>query len=159
MKRASSVSFGTSKRTDFTRGGEETPGAKYNIDPKLNPVTKGAPLVGKAKNKKPTETPAPNNYEIKTSALTRWKKGFSASMGRGPRLVGPKNNSPSPAEYLLKQIFDKKGGAMTRSKRRSSQLSSSLLATPGPGHYKIPVKVANIPKYALTEQDEKFKFV
>lgn len=120
VKRASSVSFGTSKRTDFTRSKEETPGAKYNIDPKLNPVVKGAPIVGKAREEKVKETPGPNNYSIKTSALTRWKKGFSASMGSGPRLPKPKTGNPSPADYLLKQIFNAKGGALSRSKRRSS---------------------------------------
>lgn len=30
---------------------------------------------------------------------------------------------------------------------------------PGPGHYKIPVKFADVPRYVLPEQNEEFKWV
>jgi hypothetical protein len=32
-------------------------------------------------------------------------------------------------------------------------------AGPGPGAYKVPVKVADVPAYALPNQKEEFKFV
>jgi hypothetical protein len=31
--------------------------------------------------------------------------------------------------------------------------------TPGPGAYKVPVKVAEVPKYIIPKQNEEFKFV
>lgn len=30
---------------------------------------------------------------------------------------------------------------------------------PGPGHYKIPVKFADVPRYILPNQNEEFKYV
>ena len=32
-------------------------------------------------------------------------------------------------------------------------------ATPGPGHYKVPCKVADVPRYAYPARSEQFKFV
>lgn len=30
---------------------------------------------------------------------------------------------------------------------------------PGPGAYKVPVKIADVPKYVIPKQSEEFKFV
>jgi hypothetical protein len=63
---------------------------------------------------------------------------------------------PGPGEYnsfktSLKGPKFPFGTGNRNSKKRSD--------SPGPGLYKIPVKVATLPWYALSEQKEEFRFV
>ena len=61
----------------------------------------------------------------------------------GPGQYGPFNDNRGP-----KYGF----GSESRSKGKSD-------AMPGPGAYKVPVRVADVPRYALPNRDETFKYV
>jgi len=40
-----------------------------------------------------------------------------------------------------------------------NSLEKTFTSNPGPGAYKIPVKVADVPKYILPNKSDEFRFV
>ena len=55
-----------------------------------------------------------------------------------------------------------RGGTFGNSKRGFAsvgKLRKKESQTPGPGAYRVPVKIANLPNYALPAASEEFKFV
>ena len=66
-------------------------------------------------------------------------------------------DAPGPAVYNT-NLSSIRGpryqfGTSKREEHRKKETS------PGPGHYKLPVKFAEVPRYALPNQKEEFKFV
>lgn len=65
-------------------------------------------------------------------------------------------NTPGPASYENVKT-SKKGPKFPFG--TANRTSNNIGDSPGPGSYKVPVKVANLPRYALPSQNEEFKFV
>ena len=61
---------------------------------------------------------------------------------------------PGPGAYEPKANKNQ-GVIFTHDKRSKEKISE----TPGPGAYKVPVKIADVPKYLIPKQEEAFKFV
>ena len=68
-----------------------------------------------------------------------------------------KNNSPGPGNYEsdLKHKHSAPGYGFGTSKRGSEIKEKA----PGPGAYKVPVKIADVPSYAMPNKKEEHKFV
>jgi hypothetical protein len=65
------------------------------------------------------------------------------------------NLIPGPGTYSSKDTLDKKGTIIGRSVRSGIRLNG----VPGPGHYKIPVRIGDVPRYLIPSQNEEFKYV
>lgn len=62
---------------------------------------------------------------------------------------------PGPGEYGVGGIIGgPKFGFGTESRSKDKKDNS-----PGPGHYKVPVKVADVPRYSLPNHPEEHRFV
>lgn len=67
-----------------------------------------------------------------------------------------KKNVPGPGQYMLNSDKAKKpikSGFGSSERKDDSSLGKD---SPGPGAYKIPVKVKNVPQYANAKGDTKF---
>lgn len=56
-------------------------------------------------------------------------------------------------------MYDPKLGEGVSFKFDKSERPMDHDNTPGPGHYYIPVKIADVPRYNLKEQNEQYKWV
>jgi len=61
---------------------------------------------------------------------------------------------PGPGMYSIKEE-EKKGNVFSHDTRQIFKVKEG----PGPGAYKIPVQVADVPNYLIPGQNTEFKFV
>ena len=103
--------------------------------------------------------PGPGTHDAKYQTL----KMKSPIYSMGKRIMDPKNSTsivPGPGTYInrsekLKQSAPSFG--FGTSKR--PQLGSSRDNVPGPGSYKLPSKIQDVPAYALPSRKEESKYV
>ena len=95
-------------------------------------------------------------------AFFKGKRAPSFRVGTGPKaeidmttrriVPGPGNYDTSKMYILNKSV----GGVSFGKSIRDSMKGNDL---PGPGHYKVPVKFADVPKYLIPKIDDEFRFV
>jgi hypothetical protein len=64
-------------------------------------------------------------------------------------------DTPGPGNYNIRNGNASNGfgfGSSTRGKGGNDE-------TPGPGHYKVPCRVADVPRYSMPNRLEEFKYV
>jgi hypothetical protein len=108
----------------------------------------------KLKEKDKMNVPGAGAYDLKEG-----RKGPSYLMGMKLK-KDTRDNSPGPGQYIndtdkLKRSAPKIGFG---SSKRLDINKVEKDKTPGPGDYRVPVKVVNVPEYAY-KRDEDFKFV
>ncbi len=99
--------------------------------------------------------PGPAAYDQKN--IIKAKNLPRCVIGRGPQRhvdMTTRREVPGPGNYDIKGANST--GVKFGRDYRGRDLSKD---GPGPGAYKIPVKVADVPKYLNTNQPEEFRFV
>jgi len=158
-------SIGHSKRNDLVIN----PNIKYTNSPgpgrySLTPVIGNGPkatMGNKWKDMSGLRTPGPGAYdnEKKLNLMKTcpgWKMGFSTRSNNpfNANETSSKFKTPGPGDYNLerKQNSGYKFSQDPKLKRVKS-------GTPGPGHYKIPCSVVDVPRYLGGQFEEQYKYV
>lgn len=155
-KSSPSFGFGSSKRPALSQTGF-TPGpGNYNHQPKI--VEKNAYYMGsKLKNREKDTVPGPGNYN--PDEKYNKTKSPDYRFGSSPKGTGNKQKElvPGPGSYkYYNPALDKGPHVKIGSEIRGKDLKSD---TPGPGAYRIPVKIIDVPRYLIPNPEEKYKFV
>ncbi|CAI2370217.1 unnamed protein product [Moneuplotes crassus] len=155
-KSSPSFGFGSSKRPALSQSGF-TPGpGNYSHTSKI--LEKSAYYMGsKLKERAKENTPGPGNYNP-DHKLSKESTPF-CKIGSSQRSTGNKGQElvPGPGTYrYYNPSLDKGPHVKIGSERRGQKITSD---TPGPGAYKIPVKIIDVPRYLIPNPEEKYKFV
>ena len=83
-------------------------------------------------------------------------------------LVGPVNglnpglpggvNVPGPGQYTLSGTINGPSFGIGSSNRESIGGAGKKF-TPGPGHYKVPTYIANLPKYTMPDRPDNLRYI
>lgn len=106
---------------------------------------------------KKDDIPGPGNYNPDDKFSKT--KSPDCKIGSSPRGQSNKykDSIPGPGNYkYYNPALDKGPHVRIGTEPRGKQLKSD---TPGPGAYKIPVKIVDVPRYLIPNPDERFKFV
>jgi hypothetical protein len=102
-------------------------------------------------------SPGPGNYDPKID-IRQLYKGISIGTGNRSEITGSpsKENQPGPGEYNTRgsSTAQNQSYSIGRSKRRDNKNHN-----PGPGQYKVPYYVSDVPSYVMPNRPEEFKFV
>jgi hypothetical protein len=155
-KSVPAFAFGNSNRPPLANTGF-TPGpGRYNSPSKI--IEKSGYYMGEKLNKKKKEDyPGPANYSPNNETVKL--KSPYCKIGLSKRGSNNKfqESVPGPGNYKFHNpMLDKGPHVGIGTERRSKDLKSY---TPGPGAYKIPVRIMDVPRYLLPTPDERYKFV
>lgn len=75
--------------------------------------------------------------------------------GNRSNLGGIGIDTPGPGNYNIGNHLGGPGYGFGSSGRGKFTADG----TPGPGHYKVPCKVADVPRYSMPNRNEEFKYV
>ena len=64
---------------------------------------------------------------------------------------------PGPGSYTMSGVLGGPAYAIGSSNRAKSKATSDQ--TPGPGHYKVPTYIANLPKYTMPDRAENLRYI
>ena len=87
------------------------------------------------------------------------KKAPSFVFGSGPKTARDLTSRrlvPGPGAYDYKLLGKSVTGISFTHDKKSREYKNDV---PGPGSYKVPVKIADVPRYLIPKQDETFKYV
>ena len=120
---------------------------------------KGILMGEKLKSLSNLNTPGAGTYEPDVSPTKKQLPRFSMGAKLKPELS--KLNVPGPGSYVnegqkLRQSAPSYGFG---SSKRPEIGGNSKFQTPGPGNYKLPNKMSNLPEYAMPGRSEDQKFV
>eukprot|EP00347_Sterkiella_histriomuscorum_P004831 403358922 len=150
----STIKFGTSKRISHENSLLKIPGPGQYEQPSVAFSTIKFAMGIKPKESQSMITPGPGQYEQNFNPKSKQMPAFT--MAKRYKQKQPKTHTPGPGDYDSFQSSIKGPKFQFGSGSRSSQNNGG---SPGPGQYKIPVKVATLPRYALEEHKEEFRFV
>lgn len=147
--------FGSSKRGNLGYSKDTIPGpGNYQMTDK---ALAAAPAysMGSKNLKKPKEwAPGPGAYNPSVSASKEGIGGVKIGTSKRGELAGSSEN-PGPGNYgNIGGLGGPTFGFGTGS--RHDQKKDN---TPGPGHYKVPCHVQNLPTYAMPDRNENFRYV
>lgn len=114
-------------------------------------------MGSRVKNKQKEDTPGPGNYNP-DDKYSKTKSPF-CKIGSESRKSGNKHQElvPGPGTYrYYNPSLDKGPHVKIGSEMRGKNVVSD---TPGPGAYRIPVKIIDVPRYLIPNPEEKYKFV
>lgn len=114
-------------------------------------------MGGRGKDAKKDDIPGPGNYDPDD----KFSKTHNpvCKIGTSPRGKMNKDSAliPGPGNYkYYNPALDKGPYVKIGTEIRGKPIKSD---TPGPGAYKIPVKIVDVPKYLIPNQDPRYKFV
>ena len=151
-----SFGFGSSNRKPLSETSFSPGPGNYSIPSKITEKN-GYYMGAKISDLKKDQYPGPGNYnpEVKLS-----KQG-SPNYAIGTSSRGASNkyleSVPGPGNYnYYNPSLDKGPKVKIGTETREHNIKNE---TPGPGAYKIPVKIMDVPRYVLQNQEEQFKFV
>ena len=155
-KSSPSFGFGSSNRKPLSESTLSPGPGNYLIPSKLVEKT-GYYMGAKLSDRKKDKFPGPGNYNPDIKLC----KENSANYAIGSAQRGSKNkyleSIPGPGNYnYYNPSLDKGPKVKIGTENRDYKVNSD---TPGPGAYKIPVKIMDVPRYIIQNQDERFKFV
>lgn len=168
-ERPPSAHLGKSKR-DFLSKPDDKPGPGFydSPNPKKGP---SYTINGKPADRQDNDRPGPGHYELDQNAVRN--RSPSANFSHSPARQGSGSRSASPnrdynigaGQYDPLQTYDARDYNLSQGKS-SAQYSVPKAdkpkgdnKNPGPGHYKIPVKFADVPKYSMPNQSQEFKWI
>lgn len=149
--------MGTGKRRPLSsRNPNPGPGA-YSYTDRVSTPAWG--MRGKCKNRDSNDTPGPGQYDPLSQTIK--EKAPAIRIGTEEKIANDKTTKrivPGPGQYDNPKVKIIKAspsyGFGTGSRDKSNKGSN-----PGPGHYHIPCKVADVPRYLNTKQEEAFRFI
>ena len=145
--------FGSSKRL-FSTTTSFAPGPGTYDKPEEKQI--GPLLGGKRVEVKQDNFPGPGSYSPNTSLINRETHGHK--VGVSPRDRGvPKPGAPGPGAYDTSYDMKKNGGGVSIGTGKRGFLRQN--SNPGPGAYRIPVKLAETPEYLIPGKPDSVKFV
>ena len=104
------------------------------------------------------KVPGPGAYSPTTKQVYKSDPNYGmGSQSRIPKNVTSQRDVPGPGAY--DQKARPKTAAPSFGFGTQKRSAAEPNSTPGPGQYKIPVKIIDVPKYLIANQDERFKFV
>ena len=110
--------------------------------------------------------PGPGTYEDKRDSLhLKYSVGYKIGTEKRKSnfLLNSSFQKPGPgikdSIFVDKQTAPSFGFGTSKREKDYLGLRSNTKTLPGPGDYKIPTRVARVPKYSGTKHDTKFKFV
>lgn len=155
-KSSPAFAFGNSNRPPLAKTGF-TPGpGNYNSPSRI--IEKNGYYMGeKLKTRDRDNNPGPGNY----NPDDKFSKLKSPNCKIGSEKRGGNNkykeSVPGPGNYkFYNPMLDKGPHYGIGTEKRSKDLKSD---TPGPGAYRIPVKIVDVPRYLIPNPDERYKFV
>ena len=155
-KSSPSFGFGSSKRPPLSQITNAPGPGNYDTPSKI--VEKNGYYMGmKVSPRKRDDMPGPGNYDPEF----KLNKSKSPTFVIGSSMRGYSNkykeSVPGPGNYnYYNPALDKGPNVKIGSERRGWMKSND---TPGPGDYKIPVKIVDVPRYLIPNPDERYKFV
>lgn len=155
-KSSPSFGFGSSNRPPLSKTTNSPGPGNYKSPSKMlekNGYYMGQKLAGHKKD----DMPGPGNYNPDVSLGKH--KSPTCKIGSSPRDQSNKHKDmvPGPGNYkYYNPALDKGPNVKIGTERRGWKIKSD---TPGPGDYKIPVKIVDVPRYLIPNPDERYKFV
>lgn len=83
---------------------------------------------------------------------------FRLSQTARDELFKSNNLNPGPGNYEIEENLSKKKGKSFKFSK-DEKLKNVKSFTPGPGTYKVPCSISNVPVYTVGKFAENFKFV
>lgn len=151
--------FGSSKRGQLTNGKVVSPSMQtYNIPSRAVEGSKwvmGAKLQGSMSVDKAKFAPGPGNYDPDFKKSVHQMPSFSM---KGRYKDSKKLDVPGPGTYQ-KSLVDKKSAPSFGfgSSQQREPIRNTL--SPGPGGYKIPTMIGDVPGYAMPNRKDEFKYI
>jgi len=111
-------------------------------------------MAGRKEDKARHSTPGPGNYNPRVDPAKENLGNVKIGTSKRDGLYGGKSNSPGPGNYKMGGSVNGPQygfGSGSRGKAKASDI-------PGPGHYKVPYRVAEVPKYIIPDKPEEFKW-
>ena len=177
--------FGTGTRQESSK--QDTPGpGNYHYNPKN---TGGATMAARYPERENWRSPGPATYDQNWESIQNKtnNQNYNSMTGTGHGDFYHKNDNPGPGTYKQPEYHSKTGSKMGIGSRTESESNYSPgsgkyysppkhntrsafigtdkrdkkydTGTPGPGQYHIPSTVADLPKYALPNQSERYKYI
>lgn len=151
-----SYGFGSSNRKPLSSNSLSPGPGNYAIPSKIVEKT-GYYMGAKISDLKKDQYPGPGNYNPEVNL----SKQACPNFGIGTSQRGGSNkyleSVPGPGNYnYYNPSLDKGPKVKIGTETRVHNVKSD---TPGPGAYKIPVKLMDVPRYLIQNQEEQFKFV
>lgn len=109
----------------------------------------------KLKKKEIVNSPGPANYNPKIDLTRKASPRYGLRSRDEKANLFPGKGTPGPGAYSSNDGKTKQGGFIGHSGRSKEPVKD----VPGPGQYKIPVKLAWTPKYLLPDKPEDVKYV
>lgn len=149
------------KRETFQIKKENIPGpGAYNTKSDFDSKKKnGISIRGKPIYSDSNGVPGPGEYSISETDSKGKKGGPQFSMGKEKRQffgIEDNKNNIGPGMYDVKEP---KGTSKGYAFSKEEKFSGPISTTPGPGYYKIPCGVGNVPIYTEQKFDPEFKYV
>mmetsp|Transcript_5502 Transcript_5502/g.9339 ORF Transcript_5502/g.9339 Transcript_5502/m.9339 type:complete len:344 (-) Transcript_5502:28-1059(-) len=153
--------FGSSKRQGLTVGKNCAPSMQsYNIPSRAVEGSKW--IMGlKLDNQSAIQTsakkfvPGPGNYNLDYNNTEKAMPKFSI---KGRYKDQKKLQVPGPGTYQ-KSLVDKKAAPSFGFGRSPQREPVKQTLSPGPGGYKIPTMIADVPLYSMPNRKEEFKYI
>lgn len=152
-----SYKIGTGKRRPLSSRNPNPGPGTYSHASKASTPAWG--LRGKTNLRGSNNTPGPGQYDPMSQTVR--EKAPMFKMGTEDKILNDKTTRkivPGPGQYdnpkvkLAKASPSYGFGTGIRS-------GNIKVVNPGPGHYHIPCKVVDVPRYLNTKQEEKFRFI
>jgi hypothetical protein len=108
------------------------------------------------------EIPGPGQYQPSIELVKKRDGCFSVGRGARPGLNGKKDLVPGPGTYLdnnIKIPSFKDSPSFGFGSGKRSDVIKGKDGPPGPGHYRLRSTFADVPKYLIPNQDEKYRLV
>ena len=99
-------------------------------------------------------TPGPGGYDPDFNATSNKKPKYTI---KGRYSEAKRLNVPGPGTYQ-KTLVDKKSAPSFGFGTSSQREPIKQTLSPGPGGYKIPVMIADVPAYAMPSRKEDYKY-
>lgn len=155
-KSSPAFGFGSSNRQALSKTSLAPGPGNYSIPSKI--VEKNGYYMGcRLSQKDRNIVPGPGNYDPDDKVGKTHSPTYK--IGSSPRGANNKykESIPGPGNYqYYNPALDKGPKVKFGNEKRGINVKSD---TPGPGAYKIPVKIVDVPRYLIPNPDERFKFV
>lgn len=162
---APATGFGYGERSSLNKSSIVPGPGAYTTPVKIGEAPKyfmGAKIEDLSSIKRAKDVPGPGQYNPVIEFTKRKDGCFSVGRGMRQPLDGKKNFVPGPGNYLDNNVTvpSLKGTpSFSFGSGKRPDPTGKKDSPPGPGHYRLRSTFADVPKYLITNQDEKHKLV
>ena len=106
------------------------------------------------------KSPGPGHYNPKVDYAKENLGGVKIGTGnRSQHTTLGGKEVPGPGQYDLGSSMAGPAFGIGSSTREDGSASKSKMQTPGPGSYKVPTYIANLPKYSMPDRPDNLRFL